>query len=108
MSYDPVLDRQPHPADATIAGLRAEIAGLRAEIARLQDAKRRALAIADERSRENVGLRAALKPIAKIHLWRDIYTDGPDIVTDYKLTFVTPDQIREARALCASEQKDRS
>lgn len=34
MSYDPVLDRQPHPADATIAGLRAEIAELRAALDR--------------------------------------------------------------------------
>ena len=34
---------------------------LRAEIERLQEAKRRALAIADERSKENVLLRKALK-----------------------------------------------
>jgi hypothetical protein len=31
---------------------------LRAEVARLQDAKRRALAVADVRSKENVDLRA--------------------------------------------------
>lgn len=37
-----------------------------AEIERLQEAKRRALAIADERSKENVALRAALKPFADI------------------------------------------
>jgi hypothetical protein len=37
-----------------------EMAKLRAEIARLQKAKRGALAMADERSRENVRLRAAL------------------------------------------------
>jgi hypothetical protein len=36
------------------------------EIERLDVAKRRALAIADERSRENVALRAALAPFAKI------------------------------------------
>jgi hypothetical protein len=36
---------------------------LAAEIERLQDAKRRALAIADERSKENVRLRAALQKI---------------------------------------------
>ena len=36
--------------------MRREIKSLRAEVARLQDAKRRALAIADERSRENVQL----------------------------------------------------
>lgn len=35
-------------------------------IERLRDAKRRALAIADERSKENVALRAALKPFADI------------------------------------------
>ena len=34
---------------------------LRAEIERLQEAKRRALAIADERSKENVALRKALE-----------------------------------------------
>jgi len=37
--------------------VRCEIRRLRAEVARLQDAKRPALAIADERSRENVRLR---------------------------------------------------
>ena len=36
---------------------------LRAEIERLQEAKRRALAIADERSKENVLLRKALEEI---------------------------------------------
>jgi hypothetical protein len=36
---------------------------LKAEIERLQDAKRRALAIADERSHENVELRKALDKI---------------------------------------------
>lgn len=45
-------------------------------------------------------LKAALEPIAKIALWRDTYPDGPDIVTDYKLTFVTPDQVRTARQHC--------
>ena len=35
-----------------------------AEIERLQDAKRRALAIADERAKENVALRATLKQCA--------------------------------------------
>jgi hypothetical protein len=34
------------------------------EIERLQDAKRRALAIADERAKENVQLRSALEKIA--------------------------------------------
>lgn len=36
----------------------------KAEIERLQAAKRASLAIADERSKENVELRAALKPFA--------------------------------------------
>jgi hypothetical protein len=36
------------------------------EIERLQEAKRRALAIADERSKENVKLRAALQKIADL------------------------------------------
>lgn len=41
-----------------------EIHQLRVEIARLQAAKRRALALADERAKENVALRMALKPFA--------------------------------------------
>jgi hypothetical protein len=36
---------------------------LKAEIKRLQEAKRAALAVADERSRENVALRAALTQV---------------------------------------------
>ncbi|MDB5612086.1 MAG: hypothetical protein JWP25_8986 [Bradyrhizobium sp.] len=36
------------------------------EIERLQEAKRRALVIADERSKENVKLRAALQKIADL------------------------------------------
>jgi hypothetical protein len=40
--------------------LRREVARLQAEVARLQAAKRRALAVADERSRENVQLRRKL------------------------------------------------
>lgn len=39
----------------------AEIARLRAEINRLTEAKRRALAIADERTKENAELRAKLQ-----------------------------------------------
>jgi hypothetical protein len=39
------------------------VQALRAEIERLQEAKRRALAIADERSKENVALRKALEQI---------------------------------------------
>jgi hypothetical protein len=42
------------------------VAAIDAEIARLQEAKRRALAVADERSRENVALRAELTLIADI------------------------------------------
>ena len=47
------------------------------EIERLQEAKRRALAIADERSKENVALRKALKSLAnEIHgLW-DAFEHG--------------------------------
>ena len=39
------------------------VQALKAEIERLQEAKRRALAIADERCKENVRLRAALKAV---------------------------------------------
>jgi hypothetical protein len=49
-----------------------------AEIARLQDAKRAALAIADERSKENVGLRAALKPFADLAAMLP-----PDVIPDH-------------------------
>ena len=45
-----------------------------AEIWRLQDAKRRALAIADERGKENDRLRAALKQIVDKATWTG--TDG--------------------------------
>lgn len=43
------------------------------EIERLQGAKRRALAIADERSKENVRLRASLESIAG---WRKVNIQG--------------------------------
>jgi hypothetical protein len=39
------------------------------EIERVQEAKRRALAIADERSKENVALRKALEMIAAMDPW---------------------------------------
>jgi hypothetical protein len=42
---------------------------LKAELERLQDAKRRALAIADERGKENAALRAVLNEI--VTLWND-------------------------------------
>ena len=49
-----------------------ELDKARTEILRLQDAKRRALAIADERSKENVELRAALmKAKSEIKWWAD-------------------------------------
>lgn len=48
------------------AGMREAIIEAMAEIERLQEAKRRALAIADERSKENVALRAALKPFTEL------------------------------------------
>lgn len=47
-----------------LLGAADEIDWLKAENTRLNDAKRRALVIADERSRENVALRATLKPFA--------------------------------------------
>lgn len=88
--------------------VRADIT--KAEVERLvaerRAAERNYQAAHDLQNEKIERLRAALKPIAKIHLWRDVYPDGPDIVTDDKLTFVTPDQVREARALCASEQKE--
>lgn len=57
------------PLTGILAGLRAaEIVEavnahdeMKAEIARVQEAKRKALEIADERSKENVGLRAEVK-----------------------------------------------
>jgi hypothetical protein len=45
---------------STTTKLEALVNDLKAENERLQEAKRRALAIADERSKENVALRAAL------------------------------------------------
>jgi hypothetical protein len=52
---------------ASTNDLEALVIKLRAENERLQDAKRRALAIADERSRENVALRAALNEIVTLN-----------------------------------------
>jgi hypothetical protein len=43
-----------------------KVEALKAEIKRLQDAKRRALKVADERSRENVELRATLKAFTEV------------------------------------------
>jgi chromosome segregation ATPase len=80
------------------------------EIVRLQEVKRRALAIADERSKEacelraeNGRLRAALKPLASVALWRDVYPDGPDILNGQVL--VEAKDVRQAReALGLDEQ----
>jgi hypothetical protein len=47
--------------EADTAELRREIKRLQAEVERLQDAKRRALAIADERTKENVELRSEIE-----------------------------------------------
>lgn len=41
-----------------------EVERLKREVGRLRDAKRRALAVADARSKENVALRAALQKVA--------------------------------------------
>ena len=49
------------PTDAE--HMRREIKRLSADVARLQAAKRRALAIADERSRENVQLRRHIEQL---------------------------------------------
>jgi hypothetical protein len=46
--------------------LRREIVRLTAEVARLQDAERRALAIADERSQENVALRSHIERLERL------------------------------------------
>lgn len=43
-----------------------EVERLKREVGCLQDAKRRALAVADERSKENVALRAALQKVADL------------------------------------------
>lgn len=52
-----------------LIGAADEIDWLKAENTRLNDAKRRALAIADERSRENVALRAALDRYRYVYAW---------------------------------------
>jgi hypothetical protein len=53
-------------AATEIARLTFENAGLKAEIARLQELKRRALAIAAERSKENVALRIEIERLRRL------------------------------------------
>jgi len=49
--------------------------------------------------------REAIRPFAKISLWRDTYPDGPDVLTDYRLQgYFTPDQVRAARAFVNDER----
>lgn len=66
---------------------------LTAEIERLREAKRLAGLIADERSRENVALRAALKPFADC-----VYNDNGDVTVTYG-TVVPFDYFRAYRVL---------
>lgn len=84
----------PFPRDQTIREAR-EI------IERLREAKRMAGLIADERSRENVALRAALKPFADC-----VYNDNGDVTVTYG-TVVPFDYFRAYRVLRneAHEQK---
>jgi hypothetical protein len=48
-------------------------------------------------------LRAALKPLAALKLWRDVYPDaGRDVLVDSYLTpYFTAEDVREARRLIA-------
>lgn len=67
------MDYDPRPGiNARIVALEADNERLRTENARLQEAKRMAGLIADERSKENVTLRAALKQLIAD------YEDVPD------------------------------
>ncbi len=54
---------------------------------------------------ENAELRELVKAIAAVPLWRDTYPDGHDFVLNGNLPgYFTPDQVRKARALLATEQ----
>jgi hypothetical protein len=55
------LTRETAEQLEVIVHLQTDVIELKAENERLRDAKRRALAIADERSKENVELRKALR-----------------------------------------------
>lgn len=59
---------------------------------------------------ERERLRAALKPLAAVGLWRDVYPDGPDVLCNKSLQrLFTPDDIRAARALSGhQQQRDKS
>lgn len=49
--------------------------------------------------------REALKPLARISLWRDAYPDAAqDILTDQRLPF-TAEEVRRARALASEGEK---
>jgi len=74
------------------------IAELETENARLQEAKRAAMAIADQKSIENVGLRAALKPFADC-----VYNDNGDMTID-RSTVDHDDFVRAYHVLRAHEQ----
>lgn len=95
-SLAPGVHEMPSLNDLVAA--EADLKRAEAEIERLQDAKRRALAIADERAKENDRLRAALKPFADIALLQDgdhrqglpDMIDGPDLA-------ITSSQVRAAR-----------
>jgi hypothetical protein len=60
VTQEPICDLPMVKAEYRWIEHRTRPAWLKAEIERLQEAKRRALTIADERSKENVKLRAAL------------------------------------------------
>ena len=51
-------------------------------------------------TQKNARLRAALKPLAALPLWRDHYSDGPDILNTSATVkyYFTPEHVRAARA----------
>lgn len=74
------------------------IADLEAEIVRLKQSRLAEL-VPEE-------LRELLRTVASVHLWRDVYPDGPDILADQRATrcaipALTPEHIRTARSLLA-------
>jgi hypothetical protein len=59
----------------------------------------------DAMAKERDRLREALEPLAKIGLWRDHYSDGPERLTNQSLgRLFTVEQVREARKLTAYQQ----
>lgn len=75
-------DKEHHHVADAMQNIADTLIAKDAEIKRLQEAKRRALAVADERSKENVELRAALKPFADEADWFDGYGDACPLGSD--------------------------